>query len=145
MELPWASARFSLGLVPDRRMEVPLFLRNRKASFGPVAVLLLAILAGSGTAWAQKSYDDHDHTDRFYITLGGFSQTDLRTTIRIDAKTPSGAIGAGTVIALENLVKTEDQVTTVRLDGWYRFNKKHRINWTVWKSERDGLSVFAAD
>jgi hypothetical protein len=108
-------------------------------------VVCAAICAGSGSAWAQNRYDDHELTDRFYITLGGFSQTDIRTTIRIDAKSPDGAIGAGTVIGLESLFDLDEEVTTGRLDGWYRFGKKHRIGWTYWRSQREGLSTYNGD
>ena len=108
-------------------------------------VACAAICAGTGSALAQNRYDDHELTDRFLITLGGYSQTDIRTTIRIDAKTPEGAIGAGTVIALESLFDLDDEVTTARLDGWYRFNKRHRIGWTFWRTERTGLSTYNGD
>ena len=108
-----------------------------------LAVLICAaICAGSGSTWAQERYDDHELKDRFYITLGGFSQTDLRTTIRIDAKSPQGAISAGAVIGLESLFDVDDEVTTARLDGWYRFSKKNRIGWTYWRTEREGLSTY---
>ena len=39
----------------------------------------------------------------------------------------------------------DDQVTTARLDGWYRFNKKHRIGWTYWRTDRDGVSTYNGD
>ena len=56
--------------------------------------LVLATLLGA-PAMAQKSYDDHELTDRFYITIGGYRQDDIRTTFRLDAKTSVG-IGLGT-------------------------------------------------
>ena len=105
-------------------------------------VICVALCVGSGSAWAQNRYDDHELTDRFYFSLGGFSQTDIRTTIRIDAKSPSGAISAGAVIGLESLFDVDDRVSTARLDGWYRFNKKHRIGLTYWRTNREGLSTY---
>ena len=109
-----------------------------------VVAISVAILSFSGPTWAQKSYDDHEMKDRFYITIGGFNQTDLRTTLRLDAKTPQG-IGAGAVIALESLFNVENEVTTVRLDGWYRFSKKNRISWTYWATTRDGVSTYEGE
>ena len=105
----------------------------------------LAIGAAVSPAWAQKLFDDHEMEDRFYITIGGFEQDEMRTTIRVDAKTPQGGIAAGAVIALESLFSVDDQITTVRLDGWYRLNRKSRLNWTYWKTDRDGLSVYDSD
>ena len=80
-------------------------------------VLFAVMCVAAWPARAQERYDDQELTDRFYITLGGFAQDDVRTTIRIDAKTSSGAIAAGTLIALESLFNMENEVTTTRLDG----------------------------
>jgi hypothetical protein len=95
--------------------------------------------------WAQKSYDDHELTDRFYITIGGFNRSDLRTTLRLDAKSPQAGLGLGAVVGLESLFKVDDEVSTVRLDGWYRFGKKHRIAWTYWSTSRDGVSTYEGE
>ena len=115
----------------------PIVLRARL-----VIALSVALCVAAGPAAAQDRYDDHELTDRFYITLGGYSQSDLRTTLRIDAKSPGRAIVAGAVIGLESLFDVDDKVTTGRLDGWYRFNKKHRIGWTYWRTSREGLSTY---
>jgi hypothetical protein len=95
--------------------------------------------------WAQKLFDDHEIEDRFYITIGGFEQDEIRTTIRLDAKTPEGGIAAGAVIALESLFSVDDRVTTGRLDGWYRLGKKSRIGFTYWRTTRDGRKVYASE
>ena len=105
----------------------------------------VALCAAAGPAWGQKLFDDHELEDRFYIRIGGFTQDEIRTTLRIDAKTPAGGIAAGTVIALESLFSVDDRVTTGRLDGWYRLNRKSRIGWTYWRTDRDGLSVYELD
>lgn len=110
-----------------------------------VLAISVALLSVCGPVWAQKSYDDHEMNDRFYITVGGFSRDDLRTTLRLDAKSPEAGLGLGAVIGLESLFNVDNEVTTVRLDGWYRFGKKHRIAWTYWSSSRDGLSTYEGD
>ena len=110
-----------------------------------VFAISVALLSVCGPVWAQKSYDDHEMKDRFYITIGGFNRTDLRTTLRLDAKSPEAGLGLGAVIGLESLFGVESSVSTVRLDGWYRFGKKHRIAWTYWESSRDGTSTYEGD
>jgi hypothetical protein len=105
----------------------------------------LIACAAVSPAEAQKLFDDHEIEDRFYITIGGFEQDEIRTTIRVDAKTPEGGIAAGAVIALESLFSVDDRVTTARLDGWYRLNRKSRIGWTYWRNTRDGLKVYDSD
>jgi hypothetical protein len=69
----------------------------------------------------------------------------MRTTLRLDAKTPEAGLGLGAVIGLESLFNVESQVTTGRLDGWYRFGKKHRIGWTYFASSREGTSTYQGD
>jgi hypothetical protein len=110
-----------------------------------LGLLTTVVLGGAGEVRAQKSYDDHHPDDRFYIRLGGFQQSEIRTTLRLDAKTPQGAVAAGTVIVLESLFDIQQEVTTTRLDGWWRFDKKNRINWTYWRSLRDGTRVYTGD
>jgi len=102
----------------------------------------LAICFAAWPAVAQERYDKHESTDRFYITLGGFSQSEIRSTLSLNAKNPSGGLVLGTIIALEKQFDLDDQVTTVRLDGWYRFNARHRIGWTYWQSDREGVRTY---
>jgi len=105
-------------------------------------VVSVAFYAGFSPALAQNRYDESELTDRFYISLGGYSQNDIKTTLRLDAKTPSGAIAAGTVVVLESLFDLDDRVYTARIDGWYRINKRHRINGTYWRTNREGVSTY---
>jgi len=110
-----------------------------------VLAISMALLSVCGPVWAQKTYDDHEMKDRFYITIGGFNRTDLRTTLRLDAKSPQAGLSLGAIIGLESLFKVDNSVSTVRLDGWYRFGKKNRIAWTFWQSQRDGASVYEGE
>jgi len=107
-----------------------------------VIAFSVALCAAGWPALAQERYDEHEMRDRFYIALGGFLQTEVKTTIRLDAKTPAGGIALGTVIALEQQFALDDEVSTGRLDGWYRFNERHRIGWTYWQSDREGVRTF---
>jgi hypothetical protein len=106
---------------------------------------IAVIIASVGQTWAQKSYDDHKPEDRFYIRLGGFEQTDIRTTLNLGAKTPQGGVAAGAIIVMESLFDVDESVATVRLDGWYRFSKKNRINWTYWRTDRQGVNTYNGD
>ena len=109
-----------------------------------LAFCLAVCAAASATTWAQELYDDHE-LDRFYVTIGGFSRDDIRTTMQVNAKSPSGAVSAGAIIALESLFNVDEEVSTVRLDGWYRFNRKSRINFTAWTTDRDGTAVYEGE
>ena len=48
--------------------------------------LCLAFCAVASPAWAQGLFDDHELEDRFYVTIGGFSRDDIRTTMQVNAK-----------------------------------------------------------
>lgn len=117
---------------------------NRKAS-GFAIVCFLLMCSAVSPARAQKLFDDHELRDRFYITIGGFGQTEMRTTVRVDAKTPQGGLAAGAVIVLESLFSVEDSVETGRIDGWYRLNRKSRLGWTYFRTKRDGTSIYESD
>ena len=70
-----------------------------------LAFVLFAVLCvAARPARAQERYDDHEVTDRGDITLGGYTQDDLRTTIRIDAKSPVGGIAAPISATGQNLM-----------------------------------------
>ena len=101
-----------------------------------LALALLASLAVGGPAAAQNRYDGHKLEDRFYITLGGFWQFDMRSSVRLDAKVPGGNVILGTLIALERQFDLEDDINIGRLDGGYRFNERHRIGWTFWNADK---------
>ena len=110
-----------------------------------VVAIAVALCAVSGPVWAQKSYDDHELTDRFYIRIGGFRQSDIRTSLSLGAKTPQGGAAAGAIVVIESLFDVDTEVSTVRLDGWYRFGKKNRINWTYWRTDRDGTNTYSGE
>jgi hypothetical protein len=110
-----------------------------------VIVFLFALCVSAGSVGAQNRYDESEMDDRLYLTLGGFRQDDLKTTLRVDAKNADGGIAAGAVILVESLFDLDNQVTTARLDGWWRFGKKHRIGWTYFASKREGLSTYSGD
>ena len=115
-----------------------------KARVLSLAFCLVACASASAT-WAQQLYDDRELDDRFYITIGGFSRDDIRTTMQVNAKSESGAVSAGAIIALESLFNVDEEVQTGRIDGWYRFNRKSRINFTAWTTDRDGEAVYEGE
>ncbi len=87
---------------------------------------------------AQARYDDHELRDRFRITLGGFGTNNTSTKIRIDSNNRV----LGTLIDLEDGLNVEDSATVARLDGFYRFNRAHRIEWTAYSLTRNGRKTL---
>lgn len=105
-----------------------------------IIFFLSALCAWSGMpagAAAQARYDGHELEDRFVLRLGGYEQTGHQTEIHLDARD----ISIGFVLDLEDNLNIEERTDTVlRVDGHYRFNDAHRIEWTWWEVERAGVA-----
>ena len=106
-------------------------------------IAIVAVLLGSaGPAWAQARYDGEEPLERFSIRLGGFRQQDTNSTIRVN----SNVLGLGTIIEVEDTLNVEDNVTVARLDGFFRFNPRHRLDWSHYSTKREGnVRVTDAD
>ena len=81
------------------------------------------VLASTTTALA----DDGD----FSVSLGVFL-TNRDSQTRVDGAIP----GSGTPVDLENDLGFDKSDTVFRIDGYYRFNEKHRIDFSVFDLSR---------
>ena len=102
---------------------------------------MIGVLVASEHARGQARYDDHPLRDRFKVNLGGFETRDTSTTLRIDDR----SLRLGTVLDLEKDLNVEDSASVLRLDGYYRFNRAHRLEWTYYSLERDGSAGLSRD
>lgn len=91
------------------------------------ATLLLACLA-LFLPFMAAAQDDH----RFSLSLGAFV-TDRGSEARVDAD--NGTIG--TRVDLESELGLDTSETVFRLDGYFRFNDRHRIDFSVFDLSRD--------
>ncbi len=98
-----------------------------------IAILVLALAPLSG--YAQSDIDD-----RFSISLGAFF-TDWGTDVRLDSDT----LGPGTNIDFENDLGLQSSTSIFRIDGHYRFNDRHRINFSVFDMSRDANHTIDRD
>jgi hypothetical protein len=93
---------------------------------------------GSGTyVFADDRYDDYEAAERFKIRIGGFLIDRFDTTARFD----STQYPIGTLIDLEEDFNVDPSETVLRIDGFYRFNNRHRLDWTYYRSRRSGSAV----
>lgn len=100
----------------------------------PDIVVALMLLAPAW-AFAQPATDD-----RFSVSLGAFI-TNRDTDTRLDSAT----LGTGTVIDFETDLGLESSDSVVRLDGHYRFSRKHRVNFSVFDLSRDSSKAIQRD
>jgi hypothetical protein len=85
-------------------------------------------------AIADERYDDHPPPERFKLRIGTFLIDCFDTTARLD----STQYPIGTLIDLEEDFNVDASESVLRIDGFYRFNKRHRIDWTWYCSRRSG-------
>lgn len=74
---------------------------------------------------------DDDITDRFSIALGAFI-VDRDTETRLD----SDSLGEGSDLDLETDLGLVRSDSVFRIDGYYRFNRRHRLDFTYFDLSR---------
>jgi hypothetical protein len=117
-------------------------IMSRLTAWAAAALFVSAGLAPTLVS-AQERYDDVTMKElgRFNIDIGAFVISDYNTTLRLDSTT----VPIGTVIDLEDNLDVESSTSSGRIDGFYRFNKKHRIDFTYYRGKRDGSAVAQDD
>ena len=114
----------------------------RKIAFLSRALELTSILALSICSLphvaAQARYDDHEMRDRIFVSFGGLSTQNMQSQLRIDPK----GVGIGTIVDLEDDFDLPKSVSVLRLDGYFRLSKAHRIEWTYFDLKRDGSATL---
>jgi len=110
------------------------------------AVAVVACLLGLAAGPPALAADDDDDAtleevmaarkryDRFQVALGNYL-TNFDTELSLD---PSGG-GGGTQINLEDVLGLSKQQNVFRIDGYWRFNLKHRIAFGYYGVSRDAF------
>jgi hypothetical protein len=83
---------------------------------------------GANDAWAEE------FPDKLVFRVGGFAVNKYETTIRLDAK---GA-PVGTSIDFGDTLGGDSSANVARVDGYYRFNPRHRIDLSYYRIRREG-------
>ena len=107
-------------------------------SMTPGGIAAHLIVAGSLLVAAPVLAHAQEDPARFSLTLGAFI-TDQQTKTRIDSET----LGPGTPINLSDTLGFDPTNTVFRVDGYLRFNRRHRIDFSVFDLSRD--SVYTID
>jgi hypothetical protein len=92
-------------------------------------VMVAAVIGlGANDAWAEE------FPDTWALRVGGFVVNNYNTTIRLDAK---GA-PVGTSIDFGDTLGGDSSATVARVDGYYRFNPRHRLDLSYYRIQREG-------
>lgn len=106
---------------------------KRAAAATAVATAVLAVMIQPALAADMvKSIE----VDPFNLSLGAYFVTRTNSTIRLDRTT--GPVSIGTSIDWERDLGGETSMTVPRIDGYYRFAPKHRVDFSWYKIDRGG-------
>ncbi len=112
-------------------------------SFGSISTrrsvyfaLVVSVGLSPFTAAAARPADD----EKFSLSLGLFI-TDRESDTRVDASGGS----SGTVVDLENDLGLDSTDSVFRVDGYYRFAKKHRFDFSVFDLSRRASKMIQRD
>lgn len=89
---------------------------------------------------AEKVTSRWDLPDRFSLNIGGFLIR--RTDTDIAFKKTRAPLDIGVGIDFERSLGVSDTETEGRIDGYYRFNKRHRVDWTWFRIDRTGTQTI---
>jgi hypothetical protein len=81
--------------------------------------------------------------DPFNLSLGAYFVTRTNGTIRFDRT--AGPVSIGTSIDWERDLGGETSMTVPRIDGYYRFAPKHRVDFSWYKIDRNGTVLSQRD
>lgn len=101
-----------------------------------ISVLLSCHLLAACNAAQAQGHELRPGVDRFSLSIGAYEQVDYQTRIRLS----DGNLGVGAVLDVEDSLNVEEDTgAMLRLDGHYRFNRAHRLEWTWYGAERTGF------
>ena len=86
-----------------------------------------------------ESSPDESYPDKFKISLGSYFIQDTNTEVSVN----SSVGNIGTIIDMERDLGTDDRLSVPRLDGYYRFNDKHRLDFAWANVKREGTRTIA--
>ncbi|MBW8054320.1 MAG: hypothetical protein FVQ76_03315, partial [Nitrospira sp.] len=103
-----------------------------------LATCLFTLLAATVpvSAVAAKVSSKWDLPDRWNVNVGAFFITNANTTLGVRAAGGPASVGVG--LDFSRNLNVGDRETAGRIDGYWRFSKRSRADWTYFKYERDG-------
>ena len=104
------------------------------------AVTLCCLISGNVSA-AEEETTTFAFPDKYMIRLGGYIVDGANTTFSVT----SDIGGLGTVIDYSRDLGGDSRDTIPRIDAYYRFNERHRIDFTSFSIDRSGTRAIAID
>ena len=113
-----------------------------KAVSGSIAIVIVAlgVVAGDVDA-AEDEVAAEAFPDKYMLRLGVYVVDGSKTQFSIN----SNVAGLGTTIDYQRDMGGESGDTIPRIDAYYRFNDRHRIDFTSFSIDRKGTRTLAID
>jgi hypothetical protein len=109
----------------------------------PVVMSLCAAIASTSiinNAIADDEAPVYAFPDKWMIRLGAYIVDGSNTTVSVGSP-----VGLGAIIDYQKDLGGEDSDTIPRIDAYYRFNERHRIDFTSFSIDRKGERTLAVD
>jgi hypothetical protein len=113
-----------------------------KAVAGSIVAVIftLGMVTGDAVA-AEDEAAVYAFPDRYMLRLGAYIIDGSDTQFSVS----SNKLGLGTVIDYQRDLGGENRDTIPRIDAYYRFNERHRIDFTSFSIDRKGSRTLAID
>ncbi len=113
-----------------------------KAITGSIVAVIITLGMATGSAIAaEDEAPGVAFPDKYMIRLGTYIVDGSDTKFSVS----SNKIGLGTVIDYQRDLGGESRDTIPRIDAYYRFNDRHRIDFTSFSIDRKGSRTLAID
>jgi hypothetical protein len=110
-----------------------------------LAMLIVVATLASVSAFNKVAAEDETSTvafpDKYMIRLGAYIVENANTQFSVN----SGAAGIGTVIDYQRDLNGDSDDIIPRIDGYYRFNERHRVDFTYFSLDRKGTRTLAIE
>lgn len=108
------------------------------------ALLTTFITAGISQTVEAHEIEDYADRDKFKLSLGAFFVQRTSSTLRLDT-TVGNAVNIGTSLDWDRDLSGDTRVNVPRIDGYYRFTPKSRVDFTWFDISLNGGILLAKD
>ena len=109
--------------------------------FNPVLKIITFLLVIMLVTTTSIAHAEAVVSDKFKIALGGY--TLIRSDTTMSLTEPN--LGAGISISPEDTLGLETKQTVLRLDGHYRFTKKHALTYSIYSLRSQGNKTLETE
>ena len=90
---------------------------------------------------SEKETPQFAFPEKYMLRLGAYYINDTNTKIGLN---PTGG-GIGTIVDFNRDLGAESELTIPRIDAYYRFNERHRVDFTAFSVNRKGNKTLIID